>query len=133
MSDQTDKLSFDPKDDAEAARQFWKLWQKGSPPDLEQFLQSAGALTPVRLAAVLCVDLRERWKRQQRLPPEDYLSRFPQLDAEREAALDVVYCEFLLRDEQGEAPTAAEYMGRFPRLAIGTETPNRHASAAAGR
>jgi WD40 repeat protein len=110
-------MSLNEKDEAEAARKFWKLWQKPVPPDLEPFLQSVGPLTPVRLAAVLCVDLRERWKRQQRIPPEDYLKRFPQLRTEHEAALDVVYCEFLLRDENGEAPTAAEYSKRFPDIA----------------
>ena len=116
MSPNVDDPSRFSQDAPEPARRLWKLWQRETPPDLAQFVNELGACTPGVLAAVLCVDLREHWRRQQRIPVEDYLRQFPQLQAEREAALDVVYCEFLLRDEMGEAPTASEYKARFPEL-----------------
>jgi serine/threonine-protein kinase len=37
--------------------------------------------------------------------------------AEREAALDLIYCEILARAEHGEGPSAATYAARFPDLA----------------
>jgi serine/threonine-protein kinase len=101
----------------EPARRFAELWQQGDPPELSRFLEQTGPLTPAQVAAVLCVDLRERWRRHERLPAEDYLARFPQVQAEREAALDLVYCEILARADAGEAPSAAAYAARFPDLA----------------
>ena len=100
----------------EPARQFWELWQRGGEPCLSRFLEGAGLQAPLRLAAVLCVDLRERWRRGERVLAEDYLRDFPAVRGDREAALDVAYCEFLLRDGLGESPTDAEYAARFPEL-----------------
>src|SRR5262249_34236328 len=37
--------------------------------------------------------------------------------AERELALDLIYAEFLLREELGEHPTLEDYTARFPELA----------------
>ena len=46
---------------------------------------------------------------------ERYRDRYPDLGAETLVAL--VYEEFCLREEAGEAPDPAEYDGRFPELA----------------
>jgi tetratricopeptide (TPR) repeat protein len=116
VSDTPETSGRNPDAATEPARQFWRLWQDGPPPDLRQFLSQADPLPPLRLAAVLCVDLRERWRRRERVPAEDYLRAFPRLAADREAALDLVYCEFLARDALGESPPAAEYAARFPDL-----------------
>ena len=42
---------------------------------------------------------------------------YPALAADEEAALDLVYAEFLLRREQGEAVAADEFLRRFPQFA----------------
>jgi len=45
------------------------------------------------------------------------LQRFPQLAPDDELALDVIYGEFLLREELGQRPEPREYLFRFPELA----------------
>ncbi|MBI3840282.1 MAG: serine/threonine protein kinase [Planctomycetia bacterium] len=68
-----------------------------------------------QLAAELCADLTARWRANERIPAEHYLHAHPQLTADPESALDVIYTEFLLRIELGERPTDAEYRRRFPQ------------------
>lgn len=102
--------------DSEPARRFWELWQDGSRPDVNEFLDQGDPWPPSTLAAVLCVDMRERWRRRDRVFAEYYLDAFPRVRVDHEAALDVVYCEYLIRDGLGESPCIADYQGRFPEL-----------------
>src|SRR5688572_20761811 len=106
----------DPGPGREPDRQLWRLWRHEQRPDVRRFLSEAGPLTPEQLAAVLGVDQRERWLIGERVPAEDYLRDHPDL-ADGERALEVVYGEFLLREELGETPDPEEYFGRFPRYA----------------
>jgi tRNA A-37 threonylcarbamoyl transferase component Bud32 len=101
----------------EPARLFWELWQQGPPPDLAGFLERVGPLPPLDLAAVLRVDQRQRWLVGERPTAESYLRDHPGAGADGEAALDLIYGEFLLREELGEAPVLAEYLRRFPEHA----------------
>jgi WD40 repeat protein len=55
-----------------------------------------------------------RWRRGERVPAERYLARLPGLAADAEAALDLIFSEFLLREALGEAPHPEEYLARFP-------------------
>ncbi len=97
---------------------LWQQWQQGQQPQVRTFLARFGKeLPPGRLAALLRVDQRERWNRGQRIPVEDYFRDHPQLLADAEAALDLVYAEFDMREERGEAPTLDEYLRRFPTYA----------------
>ena len=102
---------------ADPAQQLWLLWRQGQRADVRDFLDRAGPLTPPQVAAVLLVDQRERWLSGERLPAEDYLPWYPTLRADLEYAVELIYGEFLLREELGEGPTPAEYLGRFPQYA----------------
>jgi tRNA A-37 threonylcarbamoyl transferase component Bud32 len=62
-------------------------------------------------------DLRRRWQHGDRLRVETYFEQNPALAQDEEAAIDLIYCEFLLRAEGGEAPRPEEYVARFPRYA----------------
>src|SRR5262249_19305830 len=42
---------------------------------------------------------------------------YPALGADPEAALELIYDEFLLREQRGESPALAEYQQRFPLYA----------------
>src|SRR5207244_10192943 len=64
--------------------------------------------------AVLRDDQRRRWARGDRMPVEGYLELLPALARQPEALVDLIYSEFLLREELGEHPTCAEYEQRFP-------------------
>ena len=70
----------------------------------------------VRLARLLCVDQRARWQRGEQVGVEAYLEQNPELHDDSEGLLDLIYTEVVLRQQAGEAPCLAEYLGRFPRF-----------------
>ncbi len=98
------------------ARDYSLLWQQ-QPQTLEAFLAQHQEVSGTELAAVTRVDLRERWRCGQRPAAEEYLARYPQLGANEEAAVDIIYAEYLAREKLGEGPTVAEYAARFPQYA----------------
>jgi predicted Ser/Thr protein kinase len=83
---------------------------------VEAFLAATGPLPLDQLAAVLRVDQRQRWQTGERVLAESYFQRYPNLRADVEAAVDLIYAEFLLRERHGEQPAADEYRQRFPEL-----------------
>jgi tetratricopeptide (TPR) repeat protein len=111
--------------EGEPSQDLWLRWRRGERPAVGAFLASLGVLSPTRLAAVLRVDQRERWAVGERVPASDYLRDFPSLRDDPEAAIEVVYGEFLLREAMGEAPELDEYLRDHPeyagRLAIQVE------------
>lgn len=60
---------------------------------------------------------RCQWMAGVRTPAATWLARCPNLAADLEAAAEVVYHEFLLRTELGEAPAWEEYLRAFPEHA----------------
>src|SRR5262249_37346334 len=46
-----------------------------------------------------------------------YLDFYPRLLDNEECAVELIYCEFLLREELGDTPTLVDYRQRFPRFA----------------
>jgi hypothetical protein len=75
--------------------------------------------TPTQRADEIAADQYARWQRGERVLAEEYLRLEPRVAANVDAACDVVYGEFLLREDLGEAPELAEYLDRFPELADG--------------
>jgi WD40 repeat protein len=69
------------------------------------------------LVAVLRIDQREHWQAGECILAEAYLAGYPAVGAHPESAVDLVYGEFLLREEMGEGPALEEYTARFPRYA----------------
>jgi WD40 repeat protein/tRNA A-37 threonylcarbamoyl transferase component Bud32 len=96
-----------------------ELWQQGEQPDPCAFLAARGICAPAQVAAVLACDQWQRWHAGQRVPAEDYLRRCPDLAADADAALELIYGEFLVRQALGEKPPQAEYLDRFPAFAPG--------------
>jgi WD40 repeat protein/serine/threonine protein kinase/tetratricopeptide (TPR) repeat protein len=70
-----------------------------------------------KLPVALIADQCRRWQQGERVRVEAYLERAPALRADREGLLDLIFNEFVLREQGGEAPGAAEYLERFPDLA----------------
>jgi WD40 repeat protein len=99
------------------ARQAESLWRRGQRPDPDRLLAAAGVAAPSAVAAVLAVDQWQRWHSGERVAAEDYLARHPGVAAEAACALLVVYGEFLVREELGEAPAPDDYLARFPLYA----------------
>jgi hypothetical protein len=99
------------------AEELSRLWQQGQRPDVRAFLAGVDTLRPQQLAAVLLVDLRQRWQHGERVGADDHLRAYPALRADPEAALDLIYGEYLLRQEHGEAPSLSAFGQRFPEHA----------------
>src|SRR5260370_936230 len=80
-------------------QEFESLWGKGQVPNVREFLQKTADLTPQQIVEVLCIDQWQRWQQGDRIPAETYLEMHPLLGSHPEAAFDLVYGEFLLRQE----------------------------------
>jgi eukaryotic-like serine/threonine-protein kinase len=79
--------------------------------------ESRNRWPPEELVARLCHDQVRRWNLGQRVRAEAYLAQCPRLDHDGEAAFELIYGEFLLREHLGDAPTTEEFPWRFPRFA----------------
>src|SRR5262245_48994434 len=73
--------------------------------------------TTASFVDVLRDDLRRRWREGDYVAVEDLVAPYPALRADAEAVQALVYEEFLLRRERGEAPEPDEYARRFPQFA----------------
>ena len=80
-------------------------------------LSGSATLSGQTLVDRLCNDQVKRWRAGQRIPAESYLSLHPSLQESDESALELIYGEFLMREELGEAPQLEEFRWRFPRFA----------------
>jgi WD40 repeat protein/serine/threonine protein kinase len=77
----------------------------------------AAAVSSRERLALLRADQRQRWLAGERVPAEWYLREAPALRADRELAVELIYAEYLLAEELGQAPSAETFVGRFPEYA----------------
>jgi serine/threonine-protein kinase len=103
--------------DVSPADQLRRAWERGEPPRFEAFVAALGAMSPRELSALVQVDLEQGWLRRQPRRAEEYLSRLAPLAADAELVVDVIYAEYLAREQAGERPQLAEYESRFPEFA----------------
>jgi WD40 repeat protein len=101
----------------EPARRLSRLWRQGQRPRVEEFLAQAGVTDPATIVSVLRVDQWERRRLGERVPAESYLDGFPAVRDDPERVIDVVFSEYLLREQLGESPQLSEYARRFPQYA----------------
>src|SRR5581483_6718856 len=66
------------------------------------------------LVSQLAHEMAERWARGERPLVEEFLDRYPQLRLKPELAIDLVYEELCLREEQGEPIDPQALYRRFP-------------------
>jgi serine/threonine-protein kinase len=62
-----------------------------------------------------CAALASRLRGGEACRAEDVLAGFPDLAGDPDAALELVYTEFVVRAELGQAPSPEEFCARFPR------------------
>jgi serine/threonine protein kinase len=103
----------------ELVQRLQALWESGQNPDADALLEAAGVSLPAEVAKVLAADQWHRWQAGECLAVESYFARHPFVAADPAAALILVYGEFLVREERGETPLAADYITRFPQCAAG--------------
>ena len=70
-----------------------------------------------QLLGLMLKHQRQAWRRGERAPVETYLAQQPELKADAQAVLDLIYNEIVLREEAGESPQLEDYLPRFPELA----------------
>src|SRR4051794_28082532 len=69
-------------------------------------------LYPAVLRELIRVDLEHGWDAGRPTPLEAYLADFPELAADRPGLAAVAFVEYRLRQQRGEAVSAAEYAQR---------------------
>src|SRR5262245_47936255 len=62
-----------------------------------------------------CEELERRLRAGGPGGAAEVLGEFPDLAGDRNAVLELVYTEFVIREERGERPTPEEWYARFPR------------------
>src|SRR4029453_16727863 len=100
------------------AAEFQRRWRLGQESRLEGFLAEWPGILARDLAAVVRVDLRQRWRRGEQPGAHDYLARFPQLCTDAGLVVDLIYAEFLIREELGDEPSLANLQRQFPQHAV---------------
>jgi serine/threonine-protein kinase len=73
--------------------------------------------TTDQLVEQLCSDQRRRWKAGERVPAEKYFQEHPELLGQPACAVELIFNEFLLHQETGEAVDPRAYLRRFPQFA----------------
>jgi hypothetical protein len=89
--------------DDDLGERLRRLWRQGEQPDAGALLAEAPLLAPAELARVLRIDQRERWRSGEPLGAEAYLRQFPGVSADADAAVDLIFNEFLARAAGGSA------------------------------
>ena len=96
-------------------------WQRHGEVSLERFWQNdrakdSGSLLDrlTHLAALIKSDLRCRFARGQTAAVAQYLDRFPDLHQAHSRIISLIYEEYCLRQEKGEAPDAEAFCDRYP-------------------
>src|SRR5262245_7123517 len=74
--------------------------------------------TDVDLVQQLLDETRQRWQRGEKVLVEDYLARYPNLTANPEGVVDLIYGEVLVREQAGEAIAIDDYLKRFPQYKV---------------
>src|SRR6516164_2546050 len=97
----------------QAAQELWERWRQGQGPTLQEVLARAGELTAGQLAVALAAEQHQHWQEGKRTPAEAYLQQYPVLSTDEEAACDLVYGEFLLREELGKLPACRSTWSAF--------------------
>jgi eukaryotic-like serine/threonine-protein kinase len=75
---------------------------------------SPSAAAADALAAQLTGEMAELWRKGERRLTEEFLSRHPELCDEPEAAVQLIYEEICLRQEDGEDSAESDVLARFP-------------------
>jgi tetratricopeptide (TPR) repeat protein/tRNA A-37 threonylcarbamoyl transferase component Bud32 len=94
---------------------LWQRWRQDQCPDFSD--PAEGGPSADQVLALLRFDQCQRWREGVRVPAERYLATYSVLKTDPEQAFVMVYGEFLLRQQLGEAPTLEEYVSRFPQFA----------------
>src|SRR5688572_33511116 len=69
----------------------------------------------------VCAELERRLGAGEACSAEDVFASFPELSRDVDAALEIIYTEFVAREQMGQAPKRDDYCTRFPMWRDGLE------------
>ncbi len=119
MSERTDLSA--PRDDTadlrEPAGRLLELWSMGKRPDLSTFLASGDSHSISQIADAIRIDQEQRWQIGEQTMAESYLQAFPDLERDAELAVDVIFNEYLLRQQYHHDCDLDRFLKRFPEHA----------------
>ena len=69
--------------------------------------------TVTRLAALVKAEIRDRFARGEHPAVAEYLERFPQLVADKDRVVSLIYEEYCLCEESGDGPDIEEFCARY--------------------
>src|SRR5262245_10452109 len=99
----------------EAARRFEDAWRQGPRPAIDDHLPAGDGLRSRLLVELVHIDLELRLKAGEAARVEEYLARYPELTADRAAAVELVAVEYELRRRDDSHLSLDEYLQRFPQ------------------
>ena len=85
-------------------------------PSLKQLAEQHSLPPLPLLVRAVAGEIRERITRGEAARVEEYLARYPELAADPDLLLDLLYAEYCARRDRGERPDVASYYQRFPHL-----------------
>ncbi len=95
--------------------QFCDLWQSGSAPNVGEFVDEHKLTSSNQLGRVLRFDLEFRLHAGEPISSHWYFREFSVLNENAEAAVDLIFAEYLYRRKMGEEPDPGEFAAQFPR------------------
>lgn len=99
------------------ADRYVALWESDdSPPDVFAYLEQHSETPIQEKLAVLLQDQLRRWKTDQPITVEDYLTQLPELASDQDIKLELAVGEFQARHNSGTVPSIDEFTSRFPDI-----------------
>ncbi len=95
-----------------AALAIEAAWRRGEVPNLDAYWNGLGR-NPEALPILVKADLRGRFTIGQRPEVSEYLERFPFLRDWRDRVVSLVYEEYCLREDRGEAPDDDQFCQHY--------------------
>jgi predicted ATPase len=99
----------------DAVKRFENAWRQGLRPVLDNYVPTGGGSLPPLLIELVHTELELRLKGGEAARVEEYLTRYPQLAADRTAAVELIAAEYDLRHRNERGLSLDDYLARFPQ------------------
>lgn len=115
LADASESGKFTPQFGWNPALRLALLSRSGLEPESAQVAGRVDDLSTVQLLETLRTDQLGRWQAGKPIWAHSYLATFPELDSDPEAALDLIWSEYMIREARGDRPDLESYAREFPQ------------------
>ncbi len=95
----------------------YELQYDHRPENLHRFLTEHGPLDRLQIQSLVLWQQSQSWRSGRGTPAEEYLRLYPELFADRELFLDLIYSEYLLCRRSDPSISSEQFANRFPDYA----------------